>query len=48
MIDEHVIGIIRISDSIFKDKKILKIEKINKINESIQKIKNTTESRIML
>ena len=48
MIDEHVIGIIRISDSFFKDKKFLKIEKINKINESIQKIKNTTESRIML
>ena len=48
MIDEHVIGIIRISDSFFKDKNFLKIEKINKINESIQKIKNTTESRIML
>ena len=31
-----------------QNKKFLKIEKINKINESIQKIKNTTESRIML
>lgn len=48
MIDNKVIGILRISDRFFKDKKILQDEKINRINNAIQKIKDTTEGRIKL
>lgn len=48
MIDDNVLGILRISDKFFKDKTKTDDEKLTKISNAIQTIKNTPESRIQL
>ena len=49
MLDENIIGVIRILESFFKNSNIISIDnQINQINDAIEKIKSNKERRIRL